>query len=506
MHKIAITQLSNNWKSLLNQFGVDYCEITEFSQNSLNDISAIIITSALNKTELESINTFVQEGGAVLDCFYQYTKTKNSKIRVKKLRTIIINDNIYSGLIDVNSQNHQIFSENSNSWKNYLIKKHGKGISAFLGLKPDVIFSNTDSKRYKFLSNKKRHPEEEISTISKGAVSSIIFNLLKEIHVQRKQLFIHKWFFPGSEKNIFLFREDTDYCSKSDIQKIQNVSKANSTKITWFIHCKENESFLEDYKNNVKDEIGLHCFDHFTSSNTDNIRDDIDKAISTLQKCKIQPDGYAAPYGQWNKNLSRVLSEMDFSYSSEFSILYDSLPIRLTTTDNILQIPIHPICIDSLIKSGKNDDEIINYYKDVIDRAISLQIPVALYDHPGHDRYHILNVVFEYVNSLSLKSFTFREYSDWWQEREMIKIKTTFNSSKIIDSKVSKDHNICIWKDSKEYTIIENGGSYNINNLRFEKIISSNTLDVKRLKSIRKIDLNMLKRSYLAKWFWRNKK
>lgn len=504
MTKIGVINLTNTWKELLEQFGVNYSEVRR--TDNLSFFSLIIVNSDDISTFYNKLNSFIEKGGSLLDCkgnFYNNTQTSFRNI-FKKF--YIFENDLFNGLIDINTKVKEIFNKENNSWNIYQIKKQGDGNLAYLGLPIEKLFLNKESERRKFLSNSYRHPEEEVNNVSKGAISRLIFNTLKHLHISRDLPFIHKWFFPGTEQNIFLFREDTDYSKKEDIEEIQKIAISNNISVTWFVHIKENIDFLQTYQKSPLDEIALHCYDHFTSSKYQLIKNDITKALELLDTHNIKPTGYAAPYGIWNKNLNRVLTEENFKYSSEFSLIYDSLPIHTDITNNILQISTHPICLDSLLKNGSSKNEIFEYYKQIIDFNLFCQIPVSLYDHPGHGNYDILNQIFNYINSLKLKSLTYNEYSSWWSSRRDSVFNVFLNTDYKLNVEISGNTSLCIWRDEDEFCLIDKDGLYDIRSIEYCNTLNIKKPDIPKLKSIHRKDYNMIKRAYLAKYIWRNKK
>ncbi len=504
MTKIGIINLTDNWKALLNQIGVKYSNIS--SNDKLYDYSLVIINTNDIAAYNNQLQRFIDNGGAILDCSGSFIKNRNYKTRLIHKEFLILENFLFNGIVDLNNKITEIYLKETNSWNYFSIEKSGDSILAFLGLPIDTLLSNENSKRIKFLSNRKRHPEEDVNTVSKGAVSKIVFNLLKELHIKRDLPFIHKWFFPKKEQSIFLFREDTDYCKEIDVVKIQDIAALNNIKVTWFIHTKSNLKFLQKYKVFNKDELALHCFDHFTSNKSKYIQKDLKKGNELLNKINVIPKGYAAPYGIWSRTLSHELKALDFNYSSEFSLIYNSLPFRSELTDNIIQIPIHPICIDSLLKTGKSDIEVIKYYTNEIDYCISNLLPIALYDHPGHDHYNILDSIFKYINSLKINTYTFSEYASWWDKREksnsIIKLLPNYN----IEVETENDVTVCLWKNRNDYLLLDKKGSYNIKSFDTITLPDNCITNKDDLKTIRKKDINMIKRSLLAKYLWRNKK
>src|SRR5690606_24650264 len=117
------------------------------------------------------------------------------------------------------------------------------------------------------------------------------------------------------------------------------------------------------------------------------------------------PAGFCAPYGIWNKALSRALAEMDFEYSSEFTFAYDGFPIQIDK--NLpLQIPIHPICPGSLNRHRQTESEINTYFDFIINNKLSRFEPVLLYHHPMQKGIENLEHIFKRVNSENLEKLS----------------------------------------------------------------------------------------------------
>ncbi len=76
-------------------------------------------------------------------------------------------------------------------------------------------------------------------------------------------------------------------------------------------------------------DVGSHGYRHhtyhFAKDNLANVR----RGIGVLRQAGLEPSGYAAPHGRFNRGLLAGLEELGVTHSSEFALAYDELPLHL---------------------------------------------------------------------------------------------------------------------------------------------------------------------------------
>jgi hypothetical protein len=188
----------------------------------------------------------------------------------------------------------------------------------------------------------------------------------------------------------------------------------------WFIDTKSHEQWLSRFKDFREQEIGIHCHEHLTYSTDELNFQNFNKAQSLLNNQGLHPRGAAAPYGTWNASVATVFEQLGMEYSSEFSLDYDNLPFFPFLEDRfsrVLQMPIHPICVGSMLRAGYTSVDMREYFRQLVDTKLLLREPVCLYHHPTHRHLEIFEDIFQYVRSKQIDAFSYTEYAEWWKTR-----------------------------------------------------------------------------------------
>lgn len=509
--KIGLASPTISIIEILNQIGVSFSVISSLSSISSTNFSLIIINRRISNKETIGIKQYVRNGGIIIDFGYCLDKIVKGTIERKRI-DYIIPENIPflppMNSIDIYNK-IGTFSKAQYLKKTLFIDDYGKGFVSFFGINIDKLFLNTKSRRKEFYSNSKRFPNEEVSLVSKGEISLLFFYLLKHLHSIRNLPFIHKWFFPNKAQNVFLFRIDSDFGNQKQIRRWYELSQKNKIKYTWFLHTKAHKRWLSIFSEFEDHEMAVHGYDHFfsKSSNESNIK----KAKEIMKQKGLYGKGYASPYGLWNKKLNITCEKFDFIYSSEFSYIYDSLPLRPIFKDRIssvIQIPIHPICVGSLLSAKMDDEDIVNYYFEEFDKKIIQFTPLIFYDHVLHNSPSILQHLFNKISLYSFPCLTFLEYALWWNERLSTNFSSIVNNDQIeitSFSNQSKDFSLCIWVNDKDYILTNNKKTIKLSTEKKYHVNKNNlVINPEKLQLTRKFNPRLLKLSILNKLVWRN--
>jgi hypothetical protein len=245
-------------------------------------------------------------------------------------------------------------------------------------------------------------------------------------HHQRGLPFLHSWYYPGVDSNIFSFRIDTDYADLNDLELLYEVLKKHHIHATWFVDVKSQEHILSFFKKIQTEgqEIGVHCYEHTTFDDYEKNAENVALAKQRLAEAGIQPAGFAAPFGKWNRNLSRAVKTHGFEYSSEFSYDYDNFPgypVSEEKYEPALQIPIHPISIGSLRRQGFSKNEMAAYFDDVVKNKLDRCEPLFFYHHPKNHHSEVLEHLFQVVRQHQLQNMTMAEFARWWKIRAAVR-------------------------------------------------------------------------------------
>jgi hypothetical protein len=139
-----------------------------------------------------------------------------------------------------------------------------------------------------------------------------------------------------------------------------------------------------------------------------------------MERAGLTPTGYASPNGTWHRALAHAVEDHGFDYSTEFSLDYDDLPFLPWLGDrfsSVMQVPVHPVSIGSLIRAKATTGDMKNYFRMMTDRFLLRNEPVIFYHHPGHEHYDVMEDTFEHARGLGLPAMTLGDYARWWRRR-----------------------------------------------------------------------------------------
>jgi len=477
--KIGISNLQPGWEIILQQEGVSFEEISLDDPISINDYSVLIINKSISNLQHEHLNSYMENGGSAIINSKSLIEIEKLKLRSKKVKYCIPSkDSIFADLdlIDFYTRFHWLKSEEIQYMDSNLkiqYQKIGKGFLLILPFDVNSLILNAEFIRKKFWVDRPELPSEIVAKVSKGKIRQIISRCLQFLHNKRNIPMIQLWKYPNNWQNLFMFRVDTDFCSAEEAGALYKLCKKHKIRGTWFVDTASQETLQQVYCKMPDQKIALHCRRHLVFPDYETNKENIENGLSDLRNEGLSATGFAAPFGEWNGNLAKVLEEESFQYSSEFSLNYDDLPFN-PAIDNrftsVLQIPIHPISLGRLNRSHFSEEEMWDYYKVHIEDCIKKGNPIFLYHHPSHGKLQIIEKIFKLINKKKINILTYQEYADWWKKRNDQKIELKYSKNKLSCEmdKIPEDIFLRISKNDK-YAMIEIEKEINLNDLKWQK-------------------------------------
>jgi len=440
----AFLKISLPWSTILDQEGLHWNIISE---KDLNDHIFLIITDHTNISK-NTLENFVRSGGLVLISTQKWFDLCNSKYKNYNSKFLTSSPNSFFSGIDFVNINHTIkYPKNKNitpiDLKLHIYEKNfDAGKIIFFPFDLDKIYLDHSTKRQQFYDNRNELPSEVVSKNSKSKVRQILFLCIRYLYNFKKLPLIRSNYNPKNCKSIFCFRIDTDFATKDNAIKTNDMCEKYSIPATWFIETSNINLIKNVYKNFNTAELAFHNDRHIVYDDFVSNKSNIESGLNKLETLNISNlNGFAAPFGDWNISLNNALNDT-FSYSSEFSYDYDNLPsypIIKNGFSSVMQIPIHPISIGRLNRSHYNSKEMTKYYYNVIKNKLLNREPIIFYFHPNNKFFDVLENIFKKIISLNIETFTMKEYFDFWVNRINNKPKYVISDGKIIIDNFSKN-------------------------------------------------------------------
>ncbi len=415
--QIEINQLTPGWKLMLEQIGVDFYP---FSIQS-NENTILIVND-------DSVDLPVLLEQKRLLLIEPQFPSEIMSTTMKFCKFFIPQTDVFNGIgiLDYYQKMYRFSELEEDDFGVYKISDYAYVLPFSL----DKIMKSNRSKRKKFYFSRKELPSEIVAKIDKSGIRRLIEKLCINL-LQSKQIpFIQKKFSPA--ENLFLFRIDTDFARLEDAKKMLALLEKYQIKATWFIETTDAQKITDFYAKMKHQEIGLHCYRHRVFKNFKKNELNLKYGKKILSQHGIEPFGFASPFGEWNPNLAKAIENCGFRYSSEFALNYDDVPFYPIVNgqqSKVLQIPIHPISLGRLRRSHFSQKEMKQYFDRVIEKKLVLQEPIAIYHHPSHQLWDVIEHIFQKVHFIS--NMSFGEYAIWWKKRLNESLEATFENESI---------------------------------------------------------------------------
>lgn len=416
---VGIVGNSPGWEILLTQEGVPFARVNSLC--SANDYSVVVAGKGLHSGELDILSAYLSSGGAVLcstETYAALTSGSVKQVNVPYLWTGNSPDFQDVGIVRLHSSCSLLSDETSGISSDALVPREyvwKNGIVLAVPFDAGTLITDTRCNDFSFYAPFRRLPFERVSVVSKHTVRRLVSRALEFLHHKRTLPYIHTWYYPKGAPSVFSLRIDTDGGTSEEVKSLFVLLHRHHLRASWFLDLETQEALLPFYKTLEGHEVGIHCYHHQRWKDERSFRSDLARACDSLTKYAIVPKSFAAPYGEWHSFISTVLLEAGFEYSSEFSYDYDNLPS--VVAGNLLQVPIHPICIGSMKRHSYTDDMMKQYFTFVVKQKLATNEPLIFYHHPRDGREGVLEHLLTECKQHALPAMTMGEFARWWKER-----------------------------------------------------------------------------------------
>lgn len=429
------------WEQVCLQEGVP-CGIVDLRLDRLKEnCSALVVNRPLTSAERDCVEQYLREGGALLGSARHLSQFSGMGSRRERVDYILSeHDTIVPDVFLMDLALVGEISKEANILRTQagthavFAGPLGGGYAVALPFDIDDALFDSRVANKNFYAKVERLPSERVSLVSKGEIRHLVHRSLEYLHHVRGVWYAHLWYFPGDNESIFAFRVDTDRSQREEIDALYEIARRHDCSLSWYLDVKSHGTWLKHFQSLVNQEFGVHCYEHRVFPTVDANLKNITKAMREMQAAGLHPRGFAAPYGVWTPELAHALDQLGLEYSSEFSYAYDTFPLypelpagRYAT----LQVPIHPICIGSMLRVGYSDAQMKEYFKMVIDHKWHRNEPLFFYHHPLHKQWSVTEFIFDCAHQYSVLNMTLGEYALWWKQREKLKMTIDYEEESI---------------------------------------------------------------------------
>ncbi len=215
----------------------------------------------------------------------------------------------------------------------------------------------------------------------------------------------------------FSYRVDSDGFNLTSVEKTLELSHKAGFPFTWFVDVAPAIGSLDFYKraSESNQDIQLHCYNHLFQPNAIKFRRDVLQGRNILEDLLSKKiTGYSGPSGRYTLKNYKVLQDLGFLYTSDFSFAYD-FPLFSIPSLSLVQLPIYPFSIGSSISAGWDPKLYVKHMKEYVHLKFLQGQDVILYGHP-ENRIELyqnqLIEIFDYVKSLGFEFLTIDKLFD----------------------------------------------------------------------------------------------
>lgn len=425
--RLGLTHPSSGWEQLVQQEGGSHEVVDVFSSALIQECSLLIVCSALTTAEREAVQKYLRDGGAVIGYVAHLTGLPGCESRPGRIEYIVADhDEIFPDvhLLDLGVEGAIPREANclrldTNNFALYA-GALGGGFAVLLPFDLSKALHDGDAISKSFYGSLERLPTERVSRVGKGEMRQLVRRSFELLHRMRGIPYVHLWYFPEGKENTFAFRIDTDGAPQRDVDELYEIASEHRVGMSWYLDVKSHEQWLPWFTGLRGQEIGIHCYEHTTFESIDTNVASITRARKLMQSAGLRPEGFTAPFGVWHTALAAAIDQVGFAYSSEFSYAYDTFPLYPESsgkTYETLQVPIHPVCIGSLLRIGYTEEQMVAYFQRMVEQKRVRQEPLFFYHHPTHRCWSVVAELFRSVRKAGIPDITLGDFARWWKHR-----------------------------------------------------------------------------------------
>ncbi len=288
---------------------------------------------------------------------------------------------------------------------------------------------------------------EEIARVDRRAVRRKLLASLREQIERSGGIWLGVAAFPFPYRSALNFRIDYDRYDRQDFDETFRTIAGNEHATSHFVNA---AAYLphDDALARLRGlDVGSHGYRHHTYRTAKENLTNVRRGIETLRALGIEPSGFAAPHGRFNRGLLEALETLGVGHSSEFGLAYDELPF-FPNAGNVLQIPVHPVSLGIFLEAVQGEGPrrasatqqavraAIDHFRETARGKYRAGEPLFFYGHPTGrlGRFpQVLRAVFDTADAFgAIWKTTLSEFAAWWRVRAGLRISVVREQNRFV--------------------------------------------------------------------------
>jgi hypothetical protein len=274
---------------------------------------------------------------------------------------------------------------------------------------------------------------EEIARVDKRGVREEALAALREAVEEQGGVWLRVAAFPFPYRSAFNFRVDYDAYDPAGFAAMMAAAAAHADCTSHFVNGAAFASHRDVLAQFRGLDVGSHGYwHHVYRTEEENLRN-LRRGIELLRDARITPSGFVAPHGRFHRPLLAAMEKLGITHSSEFGLAYDELPF-FPEASAVLQIPIHPVCLELFLESARRDPAAraeaeaaaLEYFVDAARDKYRAAEPMFFYGHPlapPGSSARVLSVLANTIVDLgAVWRTTLSEFGAWWRVRAGVRL------------------------------------------------------------------------------------
>lgn len=306
--------------------------------------------------------------------------------------------------------------------------RHGRGAVVATGLQLAALLAAPGDRLRRFAEFSP--VTERVAAVDKADIAETLLDMVRQGFELAGLPLVVLRRFPQGAPSVLLLRLDVDGVFGENTMAVCSEAARQGVAASVYVNgdlSSRHPGRLGPWPQRV--EIGQHGWTH-------TLFDGLDDNLANLQRAHAwmsdelgqTPSSFVAPRGLWNRGLGDALLTMDYRYSSDFGLDFDSLPFRSDAGE--LQVPVHPYSPErATVWAAEQDvapptaDDVLDHYLHALERQVTRGRPAHLYGHPeilGRMADAVLPPLVFRARALGLPDMTVGEFADFWIRRESV--------------------------------------------------------------------------------------